>query len=129
MNTFMMSSSTDVTKEFRAMWSLRECGAWPSVSVAGAPKGYCPMLKTKEVECVYKIVDFLCRYKKYKLQDKKFTIETAREFVHNNAVKKGYSSSSIEKNWEKYKGAAPYIYAIFPLFRTYSIERGPKALA
>jgi hypothetical protein len=67
---------------------------------------------------VYRIVLFLCRYKQHIGADAKFNIDTAKRFVELNAHEGNstYGLSKISKIWEKYKQAAPYIFAFYRYF-------------
>jgi hypothetical protein len=75
-----------------------------------------------ELEYVYSIVDYLCRYKDYDGDAVWFNIETAKDFVRLSIkkdlvkVKRAYGDSKISKIWERYSAAAPYIYGLYPLF-------------
>jgi hypothetical protein len=73
---------------------------------------------------VYRIVLFLCRYKKHIGGDGKFDIDTAKRFVAKNMHEgdKTYGSSAISKAWEKYKQAAPYVFAFYGYFSS-ALER------
>ena len=48
--------------------------------------------------------------------DENFSIESAKVFIENSE-ERGYGVSKISKIWEKYKSAAPYIFASYPFFR------------
>jgi hypothetical protein len=76
---------------------------------------------SSELGYVYRIVDFMCRYSKRSgvaVNDPNFTIESAKKFVELCADKgdASYGPSKISKIWEKYKNAAPYIFAVFRFF-------------
>jgi hypothetical protein len=68
----------------------------------------------RELGYVYRIVDYMCRYKKYDGDERKFNIESAKTFVkkweHEDEM---YSPSAISKIWEEHRKAAPYIYASY----------------
>jgi hypothetical protein len=71
----------------------------------------------RELGYVYRIVDYMCRYKRYGDGEVKFNIESAKTFVQKwEHEEKIYSASKISKIWEKYKNAAPYIFALYPFF-------------
>jgi hypothetical protein len=70
----------------------------------------------RELRYVYKIVDYLCRYKAHVGDDEKFNIESAKSFIELSEGE-GYGVSKISKIWEKYKNAAPYILGSYPFFR------------
>jgi hypothetical protein len=78
----------------------------------------------RELGYVYRIVLFLCRYKKHISDPAKFDIETAKHFVAKNMHDgdRTYGLSKISKIWEKYKQAAPYIFALYPYFSA-ALER------
>jgi hypothetical protein len=69
----------------------------------------------RELGYVYRIVLFLCRYKKHISEEVKFDIETAKQFVAKNMHEgdSTYGLSKISKIWEKYKQAAPYVFAFY----------------
>jgi uncharacterized protein YifE (UPF0438 family) len=82
----------------------------------------------RELGYVYRIVDFMCRYGQRPEgteNDPNFTIESAKSFVefcaHEDEAT--YGLSKIGKIWEKYKNAAPYIFAV----HTFSSFRPEKA--
>ena len=64
---------------------------------------------------VYEIVAFLYRYKKYAGDSVRFDIESAKYFVAKNQHEGDdtYGLSKISKIWERYKNAAPYIFAFY----------------
>jgi hypothetical protein len=64
----------------------------------------------RELKYVYMIVDYMCRYKKHGRDEEKFNIESAKFFIELSE-EAGHGISKISKIWEKYKNAAPYIYA------------------
>jgi hypothetical protein len=70
---------------------------------------------------VYRIVDFMCRYRQRSEvpeNDPKFTIEGAKSFVEMCAHEDdaSYGLSKISKIWERYRKAAPYIFAVYRYF-------------
>jgi hypothetical protein len=67
----------------------------------------------RELKYVYFIVLYMCRYKEFLGQDGKFNLETAKQFVieTKHEGKQTYGISKVSKTWEKYKSAAPYIFA------------------
>jgi hypothetical protein len=71
---------------------------------------------SKELVYVYKIVDYMCRYKAHIGDDEKFNIESAKVFVELSE-EGGFGLSKISKIWETYKNAAPYIFAVYPFLR------------
>jgi hypothetical protein len=73
---------------------------------------------SRELSYVYQIVSFLCRHKKYIGGGVKFDIETAKVFVAKNMHEGDgtYRVSKISKIWEKYKQAAPFIFAFYGYF-------------
>jgi hypothetical protein len=72
----------------------------------------------RQLWCVYKITDYLCRYEKYFSDRSKSTIECAKRFVGKarDENDKEYSLRNITKFWELNKQAAPYVYAFYPTF-------------
>jgi len=62
----------------------------------------------------------MCRYHKYLPDGDKFQIESAKLFVEQNFLKGSYGESKISKIWEKYRRAAPYIFASYPMVRALS---------
>ena len=72
----------------------------------------------RELGYVYRIVLFLCRYKRYIRDDARFDIDSAKRFVEMVAHedRDTYGLSKISKIWEQYKQAAPYIFAFYRIF-------------
>jgi hypothetical protein len=71
----------------------------------------------RELGYVYRIVDYMCGYKKYGGDETKFNIESAKTFVQKwEHEDKMYGPSMTSKTWEKYKNAAPYIFASYRFF-------------
>jgi hypothetical protein len=74
-----------------------------------------------ELQYVYLIVQFMCRYRRYLPDGDKFQIESAKQFVGQNFPKeKTHGESKISKIWEQYKHAAPYIFASYSVVRALS---------
>lgn len=72
--------------------------------------------KMRELGYVFRIMDFLCRYKKASLDDAKFNIQCAKYFVEKAEHEdKTWKSSKIEKIWLQYRCAAPYIFTFYPM--------------
>jgi hypothetical protein len=68
----------------------------------------------RELQCVFRIVDYMCRYACWRGEhknDPNFTIQSAKYFVEKFYQEEGMGESKISKIWEKYKQAAPYIFA------------------
>ena len=75
----------------------------------------------RELGYVYRIVDFMCRYSQRSEvpeNDPKFTIESAKSFVAlwAHEGQETYGPSKISKIWERYRNAAPYIFAVYRFF-------------
>jgi hypothetical protein len=73
---------------------------------------------SRQLGYVYRIVDFMCRYKKHSgaaENDPNLTIESAKSFIalwaHEGDAT--YEVSNIGRIWEKYNKAAPYIFAVY----------------
>ena len=73
-----------------------------------------------ELQYVYLIAEFMCRYRKYVPEGDKFQIESAKLFVEQNFLEGKYGASKISKIWEQYKHAAPYIFASYTVVRDLS---------
>jgi hypothetical protein len=69
----------------------------------------------RELEYVFRIVDYMCRYQKYYGDEKNFSIESAKYFVRKNEHEdeQTYKPSKISKIWEKYKNSSPYIFSVY----------------
>jgi hypothetical protein len=111
----------------RVMLALfRLCGGFGVFVQSRGAKGLLSNAKrvNRELGYVYRIVLFLCRYKKHIGGDGKFDIDTAKRFVAKNMHEgdKTYGLSAISKEWEKYKQAAPYIFAFYGYFSS-ALER------
>jgi hypothetical protein len=68
----------------------------------------------RELQCVFRIVDYMCRYARWRGEQKNdpnFTIQSAKYFVEKFYEEEGMGESKISKIWEKYKQAAPCIFA------------------
>jgi hypothetical protein len=70
----------------------------------------------RELGYVYKIIDYMCRYRAHIGDDENLSIDSAKSFIELSE-EKGHGLSKISKIWEKYKNAAPYIFASYPFFR------------
>jgi hypothetical protein len=68
-----------------------------------------------DLRYVYKVVDYMCRYKQYGGDKLNCNIESAKSFIELSEGN-GYSRRNISTCWEKYKKAAPYIFASYQLF-------------
>jgi hypothetical protein len=101
---------------------VRECGGF-SVGLHG-PGANILLRKAKksaiELQYVYLITQFMCRYRKYLPDGDKFQIASAKLFVEQNFLKGPYGPSKISQIWEQYKHAAPYIFAGFSMVRKLS---------
>jgi hypothetical protein len=121
------TGSEEFAKELRLMNKLfMKCGGFRSCFQSWGAKGLLYDVKdaSGELGYVYRIVDFMCRYKKHSgaaENDPNFTIESAKSFVEKYPTK-GYGLSKISKIWERYRNAAPYIFAIYRFFRFFSIR-------
>jgi hypothetical protein len=73
----------------------------------------------RELRYIYMIVNYMCRYGKHGDDKLKFNIESAKTFVEKWEPDgdETYGSSAISKMWERYKNAAPYIFASYPFLR------------
>jgi hypothetical protein len=104
------------------MGVVRECGGF-SVGLHG-PGARALLRKAKksaiELRYVHLITQFMCRYDKYQPDGDKFQIASARLFVEQNFLEGPYGASMISKIWEKYKHAAPYIFASYSMVRALS---------
>lgn len=79
----------------------------------------------KDLGYVYQIVTFLCRYEAQHGNDNRFNLDHAKYFVEKNMHEDDatFKKSKINKLWDKYKQASPYIFAFYrPL-----LSRLPKA--
>jgi hypothetical protein len=104
------------------MGLVRECGGF-SVFLQG-PGARTRLRNAKgsaiKLQYVYLIAQFMCRYRKYLPEGDKFQIESAKLFVEQNFLKGSYGASKISKIWERYKCAAPYIFATYSMVRALS---------
>jgi hypothetical protein len=104
------------------MGVVRECGGF-SVFLQG-PGARTRLRNAKgsaiNLQHVYLIAQFMCRYRKYLPDGDKFQIESAKLFVEQNYLKGSYGASQISKIWERYKCAAPYIFATYSMVRALS---------
>jgi hypothetical protein len=66
---------------------------------------------TAQLEYVYKIVEYLCRYQQADMDERKLTIECAKLFIE--ATDKRLTRRTLGKYWETNKQAAPYIFAFY----------------
>jgi hypothetical protein len=66
---------------------------------------------TAQLEHVYKILEYLCRYQQSNMDERKFTIECAKLFIE--ATDKKLTKRTLGKYWETTKQAAPYISAFY----------------
>jgi hypothetical protein len=73
----------------------------------------------RDLRYIYMIVKYMCRYGKHGDDKLKFNIESAKTFVEKWEPEgdKTYKSSAISKIWERYKNAAPYIFASYPFLQ------------
>jgi hypothetical protein len=64
---------------------------------------------------VYRIVDYLCRYRKFLPDGDKFNVGTALQFVFQVAHEEDrtYELRNIQEIWWQTRDAAPYIYAFY----------------
>jgi hypothetical protein len=116
--------SEEYKETLRLMINLfMECGGFKSCFEGWAAKSLFNDVKhaNRELGYVYRIVDFMCRYRQRSEvpeNDPKFTIESAKWFVEMCAHedKATYGISKIGKIWEQYKNAAPYIFAVYRFF-------------
>ena len=99
------------------------CGGFASCFKGSGAKDLLYEVKdaNRQLGYVYRIVDFMCRYSKRSgaaEYDPNFTIESAKSFVElwAHEGKASYRSSKIAKIWERYKNAAPYIFAFYRFF-------------
>jgi hypothetical protein len=99
---------------------FRECGGFAASSKGWGTKGLLYDIReaNRELGYIYRIVDYMCRYDRYVDVKIKFDIESAKSFVELCAHegKTTYGMSMISKIWEKYKNAAPYIFASYRFF-------------
>jgi hypothetical protein len=60
----------------------------------------------------------MCRYGNHDGDEVKYNIESAKTYVElcGHEGEKTYGASKISKIWEKYKNAAPYIFASYRFF-------------
>jgi hypothetical protein len=86
--------------------------------------------KAREIDYVCRIVSFLCRIEGHP-ELNKFSIEDAKHFVYlwAHEDQDTYGLSKISKVWERYKDAAPILFAFRPLL-TIALpsgkQRGPS---
>jgi hypothetical protein len=66
---------------------------------------------TAQLEYVYKIVEYLCRYQRANRDARKFTIECAKLFIE--VTDKKLTKRTLGKYWETNKQAAPHIFAFY----------------
>lgn len=79
----------------------------------------------REIEYVFQIVEYMCRYALFEESVENhferigriygpayFTIESAKSFVEESRTD-GFGRRTISAIWEKYKTAAPYLYAFY----------------
>jgi hypothetical protein len=113
--------SEEYKEKLRLMLAVfMECGGFASCFKGRGAKDLMYDVKraNRELGYVYRIVDFMCRYSKRSeaaKNDPHFTIESAKSFVEQYATE-GYGLSKISKIWERYKNAAPYIFAVYTFF-------------
>ncbi len=71
---------------------------------------------SRKLGYVYRIVDYMCRYRKYEMKsvkDPNFSIESAGIFVENwGHEEKTFGPSKIQQIWLQYKNSAPYIFSV-----------------
>jgi len=98
---------------------FRECGGFSGGLQGPGAKALLRRAKksAKELQYVYLITQFMCRYHKYLPDGDKFQIESAKFFVEQNFLKGSYGASKISKIWEQYKHTAPYIFASYSMVR------------
>ncbi len=101
---------------------VRECGGFSGGLRGPGARALLRRAKksVKELQYVYLITQFMCRYHKYQPDGEKFQIESAKLFVEQNFLRGLYGASKISKVWEKNKRAAPYIFASFSMVRALS---------
>ena len=102
---------------------VRECGGFSAGLRGPGARALLRRAKksAKELQYVYLITQFMCRYHKYQPDGDKFQIASAKLFVEQNFLKGSYGASKISKIWEEYKRAAPYIFAsYYPMVRALS---------
>ena len=99
------------------------CGGFASCFKGWGAEGLLYDVKdaNRQLGYVYRIVDFMCRYKKHSRaakSDPNFTIESAKSFVAKWAHEGDatYKVSKIGRIWERYRNAAPYLFAVYRLF-------------
>jgi hypothetical protein len=68
----------------------------------------------KKLNCVYKMMLYLCRYNKHINDRSKLTLEYAEHFLFEES--KLFTVKTIEHIWLNNKQAAPYIFAFHPTF-------------
>ena len=118
------TGSEEYKEKLRLMLALfMACGGFASCFKGWGAKHLLYDVKdaNRQLGYVYRIVDFMCRYSKRSgaaEYDPNFTIESAKSFVQlwAHEGKAGYQNSKIAKIWERYKNAAPYIFAIYRFF-------------
>src|ERR1700687_458086 len=109
-----LARSRENESELRLMLGLvRECGGFSAGHHGPGARALLRNAKKSAIELqyVYLITQFMCRYHKYLPDGDKFQIESAKLFVEQNFLKGSYGESKISKIWEKYRRAAPYIFA------------------
>jgi hypothetical protein len=118
-----LARSRENESELRLMLGLvRECGGFSAGHHGPGARALLRNAKKSAIELqyVYLITQFMCRYHKYLPDGDKFQIESAKLFVEQNFLKGSYGESKISKIWEKYRRAAPYIFASYPMVRALS---------
>jgi len=113
-NLFDRANSRDSTKLILTL--IRSRGGLSRLTEGRSSNAVLSRAKkaAKEIEYVYKIMDFLCRYKESGLDDSKSNIQCAKYFVEKTHLEgPAYKQSKIEKIWLKYKASAPYIFAFY----------------
>jgi hypothetical protein len=87
----------------------------------------------RALDCVYEITSFMCRYhKQFGREGPKFSLTHAKHFAVANYRRKAahrdsephdlWQFSKVSQVWERYKDAAPYIFAT-PRYLRRSLER------
>jgi hypothetical protein len=115
------TGSEEYKEKLRLMLALfMECGGFASCFKGWGARDllYDAKDANRQLGYVYRIVDSMCRYSKRSgatENDPNFTIESAKSFVERYATK-GYGPSKISKIWERYRNAAPYIFAVYRFF-------------
>jgi hypothetical protein len=114
-------SSEEYKEKLELMLGLfMGCGGFSSCFKGGGADGLLYDVKraNRHLGYVYRIVDFMCRYKKHSRaakNDPNFTIESAKSLIaqwaHEGVAT--YKVSKIGRIWERYRKAAPYIFAVY----------------